>query len=110
MATKVITTTEYTDDIDGGSATGTVSFSFDGTSYEIDLSKKNRAAMEKVLRPYIDAARKVRGSRGRKSVATASSKRSDLADIRTWAKAQGLEVSERGRIAASVTEAYDAAH
>jgi hypothetical protein len=53
MARNVVTTTTYTDDIDGSTAAGTVSFAFDGTHYEIDLSKRNAAAFEKAMRPYL---------------------------------------------------------
>lgn len=109
MAKKTITTTEFTDDLDGGVAAGTVSFSFDGSNYEIDLSKKNRNAMEKALRPYIDHARKARSTRSRRSTSAAPSRRSDLAAIRAWATENGFKVSERGRISHEVVEAYDAA-
>lgn len=109
MAKKTITTTEFTDDLDGGVAAGTVSFSFDGSNYEIDLSKKNRIAMEKVLKPYIDHARKARSTRNRRPVTATTSRRSDLAAIRAWAPENGFEVSERGRISHEVVEAYDAA-
>ena len=110
MAKKTITTTEFTDDLDGGAAAGTVTFSFDGSSYEIDLSKKNRSALEKALKPYIDHARKARSTRGRRAPASPASRRSDVAAVRAWAKDNGLEVSERGRISQEVTDAYSAAH
>lgn len=84
MAKRVITTTEYTDDLNGLKAEGTVTFAFDGTSYEIDLNKKNRTAFEKALKPYVDAARKVRATRGQ-TKASRVGKRSDLAEIRAWA-------------------------
>ena len=35
---------------------------------------------------------------------------SNTKDVRGWAKSQGMEVSERGRISADVQQAYDAAH
>jgi hypothetical protein len=109
MAKKTIVTEEFTDDIDGSIAVGTVRFAYDGNNYEIDLSKKNKSALDKALKPYVTAARKVkatRGTRGRASNVGAG-KRGDLADIRAWAKAQGRAVSDRGRIPASVIEAFD---
>src|SRR5690348_4860395 len=109
MARQVVTHTEYTDDIDGSAAAGTVSFAYDGTHYEIDLSKRNAAAFEKAMRPYVEAARKVRRSRGRASARRASNKH-ELADVRAWAAKNGYDVSERGRIAASVLSAYEEAH
>lgn len=114
MAKRVITTTEFSDDLDGSKAEGTVAFSYAGSHYEIDLSKKNRAAFEKSLKPYIDAARKARPARParrpRKSEPKAvGSGRSDLSDVRAWARDNGVAVSARGRIPQSVLDAYDAA-
>lgn len=113
MAKKVVTTTEFVDDIDGGKAAGTVRFAFEGTNYEIDLSKRNRTAFEKALKPYVGAARRVRGAR--RSTAGSRSRgvratRSDVAAVREWARANGHEVSDRGRIAGEVQDLYDAAH
>ncbi len=110
MAKKVVTTTEFIDDLDGGSAAGTVSFSFDGTNYEIDLSKKNRTAMEKALKPYLDHARKARATRTRRAQSQSSSRRQNLPAIRAWAKDNGFEVSDRGRISQEIIDAHAAAH
>lgn len=109
MAKKVVTTTEYTDDIDGSKAEGTISFGFEGTNYEIDLSKSNSRAFEKAMALYIGHARKVRGTRGRSTRAKASGKY-DLGAVRAWAAENGYSVAPRGRVAADVLEAYDAAH
>jgi hypothetical protein len=100
------------DDVDGGEAEESVSFSLDGTSYEIDLSKKNSKALREALAPWIGHARRVSG-RGRPRSTGGrgrSSKRADLADVRSWAREAGYEVSDRGRISSDVMEAYDAAH
>lgn len=106
MAKEIIT--QITDDLDGSKDAAELKFAFDGTNYTIDLGKKNRAAFEKALQPYIAAATKVprRGTSQRKG----SVKQRDLTAVRAWASAQGIEVSGRGRIAASVLEQYDAAH
>ena len=108
VAKKVVTTTEYTDDIDGSRAEGTISFSVEGTNYEIDLSKSNSRAFEKAMAPYIGHARKVRPARGR-GRGRAGGKH-DLSAVRTWASENGYQVAPRGRVAAEVLEAYDAAH
>ena len=105
-AKKTITTTEFTDDLDRGAAAGTVAFSFGNASYEIDLSKRNRNAMEKALKPYIDHARKARSSRSRRAATSSASRRTDLAAVRARATDNGFEVSERGRISQEVTAAY----
>lgn len=111
MARKTITTVELTDDLDGGKADQTLTFMFDGTTYEIDLSKKNANAMVKAFKPYVDAARKVKGSRRRVPASSGgsgrSARRTDLAEVRTWAQENGYTVSDRGRVAAEVLEAYD---
>jgi hypothetical protein len=114
MARKVETIVTLTDDLDGGKADRTISFAFDGASYEIDLSKKNATAFEKVLAPYLGVARKApRAATGRTRASSGASRtrgRNDLAEVRAWAKANGHEVSDRGRIAQTVQDAYDAVH
>ncbi len=84
----------------------TVTFSLDGVSYEIDLSKKNADALRKDVKKYTDAARRVSRSAGRRTTAS----RKDSSGIREWAKRNGHTVSERGRIPASVVQAYEAAN
>lgn len=99
------------DDIDGGSAAETVSFSLDGVSYEIDLSRDNAAKLRDVFAAYVGTARRVGGrnaaGRGR-SPRRAGDKRT--AQIREWARANGHKVNERGRLAADLVAAYDKAH
>jgi hypothetical protein len=107
------TVTHITDDLDGSKDATEVAFSFDGVDYTIDLSKKNAAAMAKAFKPYLEAATKVSGrsTRSRRTGnARASVPRKDLAAVREWARGQGIDVSDRGRIPAAVIEQYDAAH
>ena len=103
MATKVTIALE--DDLDGGPADETVRFGLDGTEYQIDLTKKNARAFRKQLAPYVEHAR--RAGRGQRRSRTSSS-RQRSGGIRAWAKEQGIAVSERGRIPASVVEQYEA--
>ena len=104
------TIVQITDDLDGSKGAEEVSFAYQGVEYRIDLGKKNRAALEKVLRPYMDAGTKVaRRTAGRRGKSDAAAKR-DLATVRDWAKAEGIEVSDRGRVPKSVLAQYDAAH
>ena len=106
MATKITVALE--DDLDGGPAAETIRFGFSGSEYEIDLSKKNAAAFRKKLAPYIEHARRAgRGPRRRGARALAGRERG--AAIRAWAEEQGIAVSARGRIPASVVEQYEAA-
>lgn len=98
-----------TDDLDGSKADSTVSFAYDGTTYEIDLSDANRSALQESLAPYISAARKTSSSRRGSSKRKPSSGAS-ATDIRAWALGQGMTVSSRGRVSSEVREAYENAH
>ena len=106
MARKVEVTLE--DDLDGSKADETLAF-------EIDLSTKNAQKLRKAVAAYVDAARKV-GRTGSKrfrssgGTATSTADREQNQAIREWAKAQGLKVSDRGRISAEVVEQYKTAH
>ena len=111
MAQKV--TVLLVDDIDGGSADETVSFSLDGVSYEIDLSTKNAKTFRDALAQYVGQARRVGGrSSGGRAARGARRGGGDnrTAEIREWARKNGHKVNERGRIPAAVVEAYDKAH
>jgi hypothetical protein len=106
MAQKVTVALE--DDLDRGPADETVRFGIGGAHYEIDLSTSNAAAFRRQLAPFIEHAR--RAGRGpRRGPGRSASSRERSADIRAWAKDQGIAVSERGRIPASVVAQYEAA-
>jgi hypothetical protein len=105
MAQKITVALE--DDLDGGPAAETVRFGLGGMEYEIDLSKKNANAFRRQLAPFMEHARKA--GRGRRRPGRTASSRERSADIRAWAKDQGMTVSERGRISASVADQYEAA-
>jgi hypothetical protein len=106
------------DDLDENvSADETVSFALDGTTYEIDLSDKNAKELRDVFSRYVSAARKVSRGGGRasgagRSRATGGGRmdREQAGAIRDWARKNGHAVSDRGRIPASVVDAYEAAH
>jgi hypothetical protein len=99
-----------TDDLDGSEATETVRFGLDGRDYEVDLSKKNAKSLRDGLKRYVDVGRKTRGRRTTRSGSRGVSDRAQLSAMRAWAKQQGMEVSERGRISARIQEAYNKAH
>jgi hypothetical protein len=101
--------TLYIDDIDGGEAVGTVRFGLDGVDYEIDLSTGHTDELHAALRTYIDHARKTggtsrRGPRGRR-VGSAI----DTTAVRSWAREQGIDIKDRGRVLAEVVAKYEAA-
>ena len=101
------------DDIDGNDASETVSFALDGVDYEIDLSDQHAGDLRDALALYIGHGRRTGGRRrsGRKSSASAATDGGpSAADIRAWARENGYEVPERGRVSAEVREAYAAAN
>jgi len=109
MAQKV--QTFLVDDLDGSDAEGTALFGLDGTQYEIDLSMDHAKELRTTLARYIDAGRRVTGTvrrvgqNGRKAAASITSN----TEVRIWAKAQGLEVKERGRVSGDILARYRAA-
>jgi len=98
-----------TDDIDGTDGAETVSFGVDGVQYEIDLSEQNRAKFQTAFALYTEHGRRVRPQYRRPGAASTGA-RTDRAAVRSWAKENGLQVSERGRISADVMAQYEAAH
>lgn len=106
------------DDIDGGTAEETVTFSLDGVAYEIDLTAENAAQLRESFSRWVGHARKTgsgsrgggRQSRGASQPRRSASSSGDATAIREWARQNGHEVSERGRISAEVRKAYEAAH
>ena len=106
------------DDIDGSEATETVTFGLDGTSYEIDLNDDHAAGLRDALAQFIGHGRKVgsapRRGGGRRSGSGSGNGSSNggpsAKEIRDWARENGHEVPDRGRVSAEVREAYAAAH
>src|SRR3954449_3898775 len=109
------------DDVDGGEAAETVSFALDGVSYEIDVSEENAEALREALAPWVGHARRVGGrsgggrarstssgggsSRSRGSSSGGGGGRHDLSDVRSWARENGYQVSDRGRVSSEVITA-----
>ena len=106
------TTVTLVDDLDGSEAEEQVEFSVDGRTYEIDLSTVNASRLRDALAPFISAARRTGAKRSAVAAAPprARSDRAQNQAIREWAIAQGMKVSERGRIPTNVLTAYHSAH
>ncbi|MGA8210219.1 MAG: Lsr2 family protein [Nocardioidaceae bacterium] len=105
------------DDLDGSDAVETVGFALDGVDYEIDLSEQHAAQLRDAFSLYVGHGRRTGGRRrsGRRSASTAaaptaSAGGASAAEIRAWARENGYDVPERGRVSAEVREAYAAAH
>jgi hypothetical protein len=111
------------DDVDGGEAAETVSFALDGVSYEIDVSEENANALREALAPWVGHARRVGGRSGggrarssstsgggRSRSSSSGGGRHDLSEVRAWARENGYQVSDRGRVSSEVIAAYEKAH
>jgi hypothetical protein len=105
--------TLFIDDIDGSAAEGTVRFALDGTDYEIDLNAQHADALRKALAKYVDAARRSNSAaaarRPARSGRRASASGLNTTEVREWAKAQGIEVKDRGRVPAELVVRFRAA-
>jgi len=102
------------DDVDGGDADETISFALDGVSYEIDLNSDNATALREALAPWVGHARRVGGRSSRRSAGSraraSANGGSSNSEIRDWARKNGYDISDRGRISAEIREAYANAH
>ena len=115
MARRIVH--QLVDDIDGSvldiGEGETVHFSLDGVAYEIDVTTENAVALREAFAPYVASARSISSARSGGSSGSRPRRRAgqqDYSAIRAWAKDNDFKVSERGRIPASVVEAYEAAH
>ena len=109
MAQKIQTL--FIDDLDGSEADGTVRFGLDGTDYEIDLKAAHAQELRDALARYVSAAR--RGGNGSRRPARSGRRASanglNTTEVREWAKAQGIDVKDRGRVPAELVVKFQAA-
>jgi len=103
--------TLFIDDIDGSAADGTVRFGLDGADYEIDLNTGHAQALRDALARYITSARRVGSKPQRPARVSRKAPASGVnsTDVREWAKAQGIEVKDRGRVPAELVVKFQAA-
>ena len=98
------------DDLDGteikGGEAQSITFTWSGVDYSIDLSKANADKFEKAIGPYLENAQRVGGRRGRPSGSSSSGGQVDTKAVRAWAASNGIELSSRGRVPADVIEKY----
>src|SRR6516225_4957943 len=109
MAQKIQTL--FVDDLDGGEAEGMVRFGLDGANYEIDLSAAHAEELRKVLAPYTRAGRKVTGGvrRTARNQGKTAANGFSTNEVRDWAKANGVEIKDRGRVPTDVVAKFRAA-
>ena len=111
------TVIQLTDDLDGRPISNdkgeTIRFGLDRQDYEIDLAEKNAKAMRDALGKYVSAARRAGGRSGRGRGARSAggaSRDYDPKAVRVWAEAQGIEVSQRGRVPAELVARFQEAN
>ncbi|WP_370639667.1 Lsr2 family protein [Allobranchiibius sp. GilTou73] len=102
------------DDIDGSDAAETVQFAVDGVTYEIDVNEQHATQLREAFVSWVGAARKVRGAASKRSPGgSAAGSKTDpelLNKIREWGRANGHQVSDRGRVSKALQDAYHQAH
>ncbi|MFG2221916.1 Lsr2 family protein [Streptomyces sp. NPDC050161] len=103
MAQKVITI--YTDDLTGeeSSEAATHTLSLDGVTYELDLGPDSYDRLLEAMAPFTKVGRRTGKARKPRNAAASSE---DTAAIRAWAKENGYNVNDRGRVPADIREAY----
>jgi Lsr2 len=103
--------TLFIDDIDGSAAEGTVRFGLDGTEYQIDLNAGHAQQLREAPAAYMRAGRRVSGGsrRAARGGRKGSASGVDTTEVREWAKAQGIEVKDRGRVPAELVVKFKAA-
>ena len=109
MAQKIQTV--FIDDLDGSEAEGTVRFGLDGAEYEIDLNAGHARALRDALARYVRRARRAGAVPAGRRAAAAGRGRAgmDSTEVREWAKAQGIDVKDRGRVPAELVVKFKAA-
>lgn len=105
MATMTI----VTDDLGGTGEATTTTFTVDGRTYTIDLNAENTEALRSALAPFVDAATEVKGEAPKTKVKSTSKPSGEAAKVRTWARENGFQVGDRGRLDQKIVDAYRAA-
>jgi hypothetical protein len=109
------TTVRFIDDLDESDAAETVSFALDNKTYEIDLNEANAAKLRDALAPFITAGRRARATQGLRAStpvrgnADKAERTEYLKRVRVWAREQGVEISDRGRVSEDVQRRYQEA-
>jgi len=85
----------------------TIGLSYREANYSIDLTEKEAKGFDKAIAVYLEHAAKVGG--GPKKSATVK-KGHKATDVRAWARGQGLEISDRGRVPREILEKYRSAN
>jgi Lsr2 len=103
--------TLFIDDLDGSAAEGTVRFGLDGAEYEIDLNTRHARELRDALARYVGAARRAGGAtlKSARGARRGTAGGLNTTEVREWAKAQRIEVKDRGRVPAELVVKFKAA-
>lgn len=104
------TTVRLVDDINGEPAAETVAFALDGRDYMIDLSETHAKELRSALEPFRAAARRPTTGPAKARRQPARGNREHNQAVRDWARQQGINIGDRGRIPVDVQLRFDAAH
>jgi hypothetical protein len=85
----------FVDDLDGSPGARPRTFALGSAEYHLDLTEEHWAKFLETLEPYIQVA-----------TMTPRRDRQQLQDVRAWARANGYEVGERGRLPMPIMRAY----
>ena len=108
-------TTIYVDDLDDTEISAdqatTVAWSWRGVDYEFDTSADRLAGLESgdeaiTVAQLLAASRRVSGRRQAARPVGATTGSADPAKIRAWARVNGIQVPDRGRIPAPIRASY----
>lgn len=102
--------TVITSDLSGKSDARTYTYDLNGTTYAVDLTESEWEEFNKSISKFVEVSTEEKPTRGAFRSRTPRNPKRDLNAVREWARANGHEVSDRGRIAQSVMDAYDAAN
>ncbi|MER6076268.1 Lsr2 family protein [Streptomyces sp. NPDC001817] len=110
MAQKIVTV--YSDDLTGmeSGEVSTHRFSLNGINYEIDLTPENYDKLDAALRPFIEKGRKLSRTKETGRVRRGAADGPSAEEVRAWARENGYEVNDRGRVPKEIRDAFDASH
>lgn len=104
----MVTRTILVSDLSGEPEAETVKIGWKADWYEAELTATERDELDEMLAPYISAGRKAVKRPSKRFVPDTTSEERE--EIRAWAKRQGYEVAEYGKIPNSIYREYQAAH
>lgn len=104
----MVTRTILVSDLSGKPEAETVRIGWKATWYETELTATERAELDEMLAPYIQAGRKAVTKPSKRFVPDTTVEERE--EIRAWAEGNGYEFAQYGKIPNKIYKAYMAAH